>query len=243
MVRSPPSRCDRGNDSLAAAGLGTYLAAIETYLSEQDVTDLCALGRSRRHPRGGILMLEGSDPEDVQLLRRGRVKISYDTEDGREVLLAVRGPGALLGELSAIDGEPRVATVTAIEDVEAVVVGVAEFQGFLHAHPEAAVGLLRVLTRRLRESDRKRVEFAAWDTLGRLARLLVELAGQHGRPADGGVRIALPLSQQELAAWTASSREAVNKALRTMKARGWVSTQRRAVVVHDLAALRRRAEG
>lgn len=242
-MRSPPSRCDSGNDSLAAAARATYLAAIETYLSEQDVADLSSLGRTRRHPRGGILMIEGSDPEDVQLVRRGRVKVSYDTEDGREVLLAVRGPGALLGELSAIDGEPRVATVTAIEDVEVVSVGVAEFQGFLRSHPDAAVGLLRGLTRRLRESDRKRVEFAAWDTLGRLARLLVELAGQHGRPDASGVRIELPLSQQELAAWTASSREAVNKALRTMKGRGWVSTQRRAVVVHDLAALRRRAEG
>lgn len=188
-------------------------------------------------------MIEGSDPEDVQLVRRGRVKVSYDTEDGREVLLAVRGPGSLLGELSAIDGEPRVATVTAIEDVEVVAVGVADFQGFLASHPDAAIGLLRTLSRRLRESDRKRVEMAAWDTVGRLARLLVELAGQHGRPHDGGVRIELPLSQQELAAWTASSREAVNKALRTMKARGWVSTQRRAVVVHDLPALRRRAEG
>jgi CRP-like cAMP-binding protein len=216
-------------------------AQAETYLSEQDVVDLCALGRVRRHPRGGILMLEGSDAEDVLLLRRGRVKVSYETEDGREVLLAVRGPGALLGELSAIDGEPRVATVSAIEDVEVVALGVASFRSFLHSHPDAAVGLLRTLTRRLRESDRKRVEFAAWDTVGRLARLLVELAEKHGQPDGTAVRIGLPLSQQELAAWTASSREAVNKALRTLRARGWVTTHRRAIVILDLAALRRRA--
>jgi CRP/FNR family transcriptional regulator, cyclic AMP receptor protein len=213
----------------------------ETYLSEQDVADLSALGRPRRHARGDILMLEGSDPEDVLLLRRGRVKVSYQTEDGREVLLAVRGPGALIGELSAIDGEPRVATVSAIEGVEVVSVGVGAFRSFLHSHPDAAVGLLRTLTRRLRESDRKRVEFAAWDTVGRLARLLVELADKHGQPDGTAVRIALPLSQQELAAWTASSREAVNKALGTLRARGWVATRRRSIVVLDPEALRRRA--
>lgn len=211
-------------------------------LAEQDLADLCALGRARRYRRGEILILEGSDPEDVLVLRGGRVKVSYQTVDGREVLLAVRGPGALLGELSAIDGEPRLATVTAIDAVDAVAVGVATFEGFLRRHPGAAVDLLRTLSRRLRESDRKRVEFAAADTVGRLAGLLVELAEQHGEPVADGVRIGVPLSQQELAAWTASSREAVNKALSSLRARGWVTTQRRGVVVHDVDALRERAE-
>ena len=224
----------------ATVSMGS-LPPTESYLSEQDLADLCAAGRVRRHPRGGILVLEGSDPEEVLVLRRGRVKVSYETVDGREVLLAVRGPGAMLGELSAIDGEPRVATVSAIEDVEAVSVSVSQFHAFLRSHPDAAIALLRTLSRRLRESDRKRVEFASSDTVGRVARLLLDLADEHGEPDGGGVRITLPLSQQELAAWTASSREAVNKALRALRARGWVTTHRRAIVILDAGALQRRA--
>ena len=227
----------------AVVSSGQPAGTADTDLSAQDVADLCAAGRTRRYTRGDILMIEGSDPAEVFVLRRGRVKVSYETADGREVLLAVRAPGALLGELSAIDGEPRVATVSAIDDVEAVAVSVAQFHAFLRSHPDAAVALLRSLSRRLRESDRKRVEFAAWDTVGRVARLLLELAEQHGERTDGGVRINLPLTQQELAAWTASSREAVNKALRALRARGWVTTHRKAVVIVDVAALRRRAAG
>jgi len=214
----------------------------DTYLTDEDIDDLRARGRRRSYSRGGILVLEGSDPEDVLLLEKGRVKVSYETADGREVLLAVRGAGSMLGELSAIDGEPRVATVTAIDDVDAVSVSVAAFRDFLRSHPDAAMALLRTLSRRLRESDRKRVEFAAWDTVGRVARLLLELAKEHGEQLeDGSVRIGLPLSQQELAAWTASSREAVNKALRALRARGWVTTHRRAIVILDPRALGRRA--
>jgi CRP-like cAMP-binding protein len=217
-------------------------AASESYLSDADRDALRAAGRLRRYPRGSVLMLEGADADEVLLLERGRAKIAYDTADGREVLLAVRGPGALLGELSAIDGEPRVATVTAIDDVDAVSLPVPAFTEFLRSHPDAMMALVRTLSRRLRESDRKRVEFAAWDTVGRVARLLLQLAREHGEPqAGGGVRITLPLSQQELAAWTASSREAVNKALRSLRARGWVATQRRAVVLLDPDALRRRS--
>jgi CRP/FNR family transcriptional regulator, cyclic AMP receptor protein len=216
----------------------------DSYLSAGDLEALRAAGRRRRFPRGSILVLEGSDPEEVLLLESGRVKVGYETADGREVLLAVRGPGAVLGELSALDGEPRVATVTAIEDVEATTVSVSGFHEFLRRRPDATLGLLRTLTRRLRESDRKRVEFAAWDTVGRVARLLLELAAEHGEElAGGGVRINLPLSQQELAAWTASSREAVNKALRALRARGWVTTHRRAIVILDVRALQRRSAG
>jgi CRP-like cAMP-binding protein len=198
----------------------------------------------RRHGRGEILALEGGPPEEVVVIRRGRVKVTYTTAQGREVLLAVGGPGAVLGELSAIDGMPRTATVTAIDDVELIAVPASDFTTFLSAHPDTALALLRTLSQRLRESDAKRVEQVESDVQGRLARLLLQLVDDHGAPhGDGGVRIALPLSQEEMAAWTGASREAVNKALARLRAQGWVATQRREIVVLDVAALQRAVEG
>jgi CRP-like cAMP-binding protein len=94
---------------------------------------------------------------------------------------------------------------------------------------------------RLREADRKRVEFGASDTIGRVAARLVELAQRYGRPAERGVRIDLPITQEELASWVGSSREGVNKALHTLKGLRWVETERRSITVLDLEALRRRA--
>ena len=195
----------------------------------------------RRHTRGAVLFHEHDDSDSIVVVLSGRVKVSTVTEDGREVVLAFRGPGDLVGELSAIDRRPRSATVSAVEPVEALTLAASEFRAFLHAHPRVALLLLEVLSRRLRDADRKRVEFAAHDTVGRVSARLVELAEAHGRPAGAGVEITLPLSQEELAGWTGASREAVGKALQLMRGLGWVATQRRRITVLDLEALRARS--
>ena len=171
----------------------------------------------------------------------GRVKVFSLTEHGEEIVLAVRGPGALLGELSAVDGAPRSASVAALEPVVALVVPIAAFTEFLRGHADAAIALLQLVTGKLRDSDRKRVEVAAYDIPARVARRLVELADRFGEPDGQGVRIAVALSQDELAGWVGASREAVAKALRVLRDRGFVTTGRRTMTVLDLDGLRRRA--
>ncbi len=109
------------------------------------------------------------------------------------------------------------------------------------AHPDVALLFLQMLSRRLRDADRKRVEYGAHDTVGRVRARLVELAERYGEPVDRGIQIGLPLSQEEFAGWTGASREAVGKALQTLREVGWVTTERRRITVLDLEALRRRS--
>ncbi|MFD1932170.1 MULTISPECIES: Crp/Fnr family transcriptional regulator [Nonomuraea] len=208
-------------------------------LTPDEIQALKAAGRPRRWERGEVVMTEGDTSDWVLLLLDGRVKVSSHTSGGTEVVLAVRGPGGLLGEMSAIDGSARSATVTALEPVGGVVV--RDFAGFLRAHGRVAVLLLQLVTERLRDSDRKRIEYGAFDTTGRVATRLVELAERYGEPTNSGLRVSLPLSQDELAGWTGASREAVSKALRTLRDRGLIETGRRRVMVHDLEGLRKRA--
>ncbi len=210
-------------------------------LSDDEANALKQMARRRRFQRGAILFHEGEIADRVLVLMEGRVKVSWFTEDGKEAVLAIRGAGDLLGELSAFDNEPVSASNTALDDVEVLVLTRVEFLGFLESHPRVALALLRMLSSRLRDADRKRVEHLALDTVGRVARRLVELAERFGDPSQGSIRIALPLSQEELAGWTGSSREAVSKALQTLRSRGLIETHRRGVTVNDLQELRRRA--
>jgi CRP/FNR family transcriptional regulator, cyclic AMP receptor protein len=209
--------------------------------SNGDVEALAALGTTKRFRRGAVLFNEGEDAGHVIVVRSGRVKVSSYTEDGKEIVLAVREPGELLAELSAIDGEPRGATATALEPVEASLVDAADFRSFLETRPGVAFALLEMTAGKLRDADRKRVEFGAYDTTGRVARRLVEMAERFGEQTGSGVRITLPLSQQELAGWTGSSREAVSKSLHQLRSRGFIETARRGITVLDLDGLRRRA--
>lgn len=210
-------------------------------LDPADVDALVAWGQTRRFGRGAMLFHEGETAEHVLIVRTGRVKVSSFTAEGKEVVLAVRGPGELLGELSAIDGEPRSATASALEPVEVLSVPAEDFRTFLGMRPRVALSMMQLLSRKLRDADRKRIEFGANDTVGRVCHRLVELAERFGERSGTALRITLPLSQQELAGWTGASREAVSKALQQLRERGHIETARRGITVLDIAALRRRA--
>lgn len=213
------------------------------FLDMLEPTALAALHElaiTRHWHAGAQLAREGDRPTRVLILRVGRVKIVVNTVDGTEVVLAIRGPGDIIGEVSAVDGGPHSATAVGIEDVTCLAVEAEQFSGFLAEHPSAGVAISSVLAARLREADAKRAEYGVLDSVGRVARLLVQLAEDHGRPSSDGVEVTVRLSQEELAGFTGSSREAVSRALRMLRDDGLVTTRRRGVTVHDLERLRER---
>jgi CRP/FNR family transcriptional regulator, cyclic AMP receptor protein len=207
----------------------TFLAA----LIDEEASDLRSRAITRRFRRGATLMNQGEAPGRVLVIEAGRAKVTAITEDGRELVLAFAGPGDLLGELSALGGSPRVATVRALEPLSALAVASGEFEAFLDANPRVALVILRVVIARLRVADRQQVEFAAYQTVTRLARRLVELAERYGEEAGDGIRITLPISQEELAGWAGASREAITKALHDLRAVGLIETRRRHITVLD----------
>ncbi len=209
-------------------------------LTPDEAADLEQRARRRRYRRGAVIFREAEPCQAVIVLASGRVKVTSHTLAGTEVVLAVRGPGALLGEFSAIDGGAYSASVQALEPVAALVIPLNEFTAYLQDHGRVAYLLMRVLVSRIRDADRKRIEFGAHDTTGRVAARLLELAERFGQPGPDGIAIALPLSQDELAGWTGASREAVSKALGTLRGAGAIRTSRLRVVVRDVDKLRDR---
>lgn len=217
-------------------------------LTEPDVDPDSALARGiaargvpRRFLRDETLTAAGEGAGSAFLIRHGFARVCAAPRGGREVVIGLRGPGDLVGELSILDGRPRSATVVAVTPLDATAVAAADFRRMLREDADALRELMRTMATRLRDADLARVEFAALGTLGRVASRLLELAERLGLPDDGGTRVDLPLSQQELASWCGSSRESTVKALRTLRELGCVSTGRGAVLIHDAAALERHA--
>ena len=216
---------------------GTFLAL----LSERDRDGLLALGGVRRFIRGERLMHQGEPGDRLLVLLEGHVKASFVDPGGREVVLSFRGPGDVLGELTFMRAEPRSTDVTAIEPVEARALAPSEFRAFLAQRPAAALTLIDVISRRLRDANLKRVQFGELDTVGRVAARLVELCERYGDRTEAGIQIGLPVTQNDLGSWTASSRAGVAGALRSMRELGWITTERRRITVLDVVALTRRA--
>ena len=209
-------------------------------LSPAEVAALESRATRRAYARGHALFHEHGAPDRVVVLVSGFVKLSRVSEDGREVILAIRGPGDLIGEQSAIDGRPRSATATALDEVTAVVLSSDDFLAVLEREPRVALVVLRMLSARLREADVGRMELSLQDATGRVAARILELSERFGSDAEAGVEIHLPISQEELAGWTGCSRDSVVKALQSMRSLGWIETGRRRITVRELEQLRRR---
>lgn len=210
-------------------------------LDEETRATVLRAGRRTRFPRGTALMYPGQIGEAVHILLEGCVKVWTPGPEGRETLLGFRGPGEVLGELAVVDEVPRFSGVVAVEDTETLVIAGNVFRQLTRGDAAVAQALIRVLVARLRDADRRRAEHLGGDGVSRVASRLVELVDRFGEPEAAGVRIALPVTQADLAGWTGSSIETVGRALATMRGLGWIETRRRQIVVRDLDAVCERA--
>jgi CRP/FNR family transcriptional regulator, cyclic AMP receptor protein len=207
-------------------------------MSLADIEALRRRGVIRRFQSGQALAHHGQVPDRVFLLLSGHVKVYVTTPTGKEIVLALRRPGDLIGELSALDGKPRSASLEALEAVEAVVVTSADFSAFLIEHPAAALDLLRTLSGRLRDSDAKRIEYMELDTMGRVARRILELAEDFGEAKGDVIEYSL-LKQDDHATYAMSSEESFGRAVRQMRDLGWIETGRKKIRVLNPDAIRR----
>ena len=215
----------------------TFLEA----LTPEEAADLRASGRERHYDANVALFHEGDDAGSVIVLLAGRAKLTVPSSSGREVIVAVRGPGDLLGELAALVEAPRSATVATIEPVDALIVAGSAFASFLERNSRVALVILRLVAERLLYADLQQAQFATHDVVGRVAHRLVELTERFGVESEEGIVLDVPLSQEELAGWTGASREAVNKALQVLRSLHMIETGRRRFTVLDADGLRRLA--
>lgn len=152
------------------------------------------------------------------------------------------GPGDLLGEAAAFSGGIRFATATALEPVDALKVDIRDLREFIARRPRVTAALLEMTLARLHVANARRTEFATTTSLARVASRLVELTERFGSSAaHGEIDVALPITQDELASWSASSRESTARALRTLRTLGLIGTRRRRLTVRDLDQLRAHA--
>lgn len=204
---------------------------------------LLELGQSIEYGPRSVLVHQNEPSTHVMIILAGWTKVTRSAANGYEALLALRGPGDVVGEASAVSGRPRSAMVTAIGKVEAVAIERDGFLGHLAEYPESALQLLGLIGDRTRASDRRRVDQGALGIRERLSLLLLELSRTHGVEDAEGVRLTTGLSQHELAGAVGSSREAVARLLKELRERDIVRTSRRGMVIIRPDLLRRIAGG
>lgn len=210
---------------------GWVSGSLLTYLEPDELPILLTGGVTRSFPSGDLLLREGDPTNHVFVLVAGWVRVFSTSMDGREVLLGLRGPGDVIGDLAALHGWQRTASVRTLHGVTAVQLLSAQFVHSLHTRPRIAVAMLKQMSTRLRESEITRVDFGTLDVTKRVARYILWLVEQHGVSEAGGLSLRMPLTQQDIANRVGASRRAVARAMRILRERRIVTTSRSRILV------------
>ncbi|MEV4182837.1 Crp/Fnr family transcriptional regulator [Streptosporangium canum] len=212
---------------------GSFLTQLSAPVRER----LLDLGTVTQRAAGRDLIRQGAVDDIVFVLMEAITKITARAENGSQVLLAVRVSGDIVGDMAALSGGPRSATVTTCRRSTICAIRGPIFLDFLRRSPEAGLALSRLIGDRLRWANERRLDFAGYDAGIRLARLLLTLSARHGRWGSGELDMGVPLTQAELGELIGAKEVTVQKALRELAERGLIRRVRRGVVITGVAEL------
>lgn len=198
-----------------------------TQLSDKELDAIRAVAAEKTYPKNAVVLTEGEMGDSLYMIMSGKVKVFIGDEEGREIILKILGPGAFFGEMSMIDKQPRSASVTTIEPSTFLVLTHAGFERCVEQQPRIGNLVMQMLAQRVREADRKIGTLALMDVYGRVASTLLELSVYN----NGKLMVGEKLSQQDLANMVGASREMVNRILKDLSDRGFISIESKAITI------------
>lgn len=208
-----------------------------SWLTADQRSRFVELASERSFSRGESIAHFGDSASDLFVISHGQVKLTMFSQNGREFVVDLAGPGEMVGEASLIDGGARSATVTALTTPTVVLaLGRADFRSMIQTDPYFCDVVLEQTARRTRRLHTLLLEHVLDDVAGRVARRLIALE-RFGREQDGSLTIRLPITQQELADWAGVSRQAVVKELHRLREDKIISTRGSTIVLHDRDAI------
>jgi len=211
-------------------------------LADDEMDEFLALAHTRRFDANQMIF-QKEDPGDcLYAIVQGRVGITTESAGGKAIFLNMLKTGEVFGEIALLDGMERTANAVALEDSELLRIDRSAFMPFLEAHPSLAIRLMGVLCRRLRWTSDIIEDTIFLDIPHRLAKRLVMLAEQYGAATGEGTKIDVRLSQESLGQMLGSTRESINKGLKSLEHKGMIENRGGYITVLDMEALEDFAE-
>jgi len=216
----------------------TLLANVLSGLPKTFLSELFQDAVAHKLREGEVLFRAGDVGDGCYRIQTGLVKVVVTSRLGEERIISLLGPGAIVGELSVIDGKPRSASVVAIADCSLSFFSRAKFQTCIDSHPELTTYLVRTLARRLREADDALAATTFLSVKQRLARALLSIAEYVGeKNGSGRIQLRLKISQGDLAAMAGVARENVSRTMSEWRGRNIVTRSTQFYCINDPKAL------
>jgi len=220
----------------------TVLGALRRLLVPTARRRLSGRGLARHFRPAEAIFLGGEPGSALFVVETGQVEISTLTLGGRKVILALLGPGDVIGEVAVLDEGPRSATATAASNTTGRMVGLAGFRAFLKEHPDVHMALTVELCAKLRSANDRLEDRTEKGGDARLARAVLRLAEKFGKEEGGSVIIPIALSQSDLGDLSGLTRANVNRYLRSWAEEDAIRFEKQRLSLLDSERLRRLAD-
>ena len=196
-------------------------------LTDSELTAIEKVAVKKTFPKNTILLSEGDSTDALYVICEGKVKVTIDDNEGKELILSILGTGEYFGEMSLLDDEPRSASVTTKETTQLLIISKNDFMGFFSSNP-IALNLLKDLIKRLREANKKIESLGLLDVYGRVTRIL----NQFAKSQEGKMVIEEKLTHQEIANMIGSSREMVSLILKELSNGEYITIDKKLITIN-----------
>ena len=207
-------------------------------LKDNDLNIIADKMVSRSYDKGKMILLEQSQGETFFIIKSGAVKVTRQSDDGREVILAILGESDFFGEMSLLDGEGRSANIVSNEDSEVLTLSRSDFLDCLETYPKIAIALLEELAIRLIKSDQHIESLSLSDSEHRIAITLIRFAQELGTIKKGEVTIKNLPFQQDIANMAGTSRETVSRTIKLLEEKNLVKKNKKDLIIFNFDEFR-----
>jgi CRP/FNR family transcriptional regulator, cyclic AMP receptor protein len=194
-------------------------------LNDETLLQIDQVCIKKNYQKGNIILFEHDEGNALFFIVKGEVKISRESDDGREVILSLLQDSDVFGEMSLLDGMPRSANVTAMADTDLYMIKREDFLDLLNNHPDVSIALLEEITHRLREAGMRIKSLSLNDAEGKVATVLLQIADEKGKIKNGIVEIEKLPFQHDLANMAGTSRETISRTLHSFAKKGLVELE------------------
>ena len=194
-------------------------------LGDDQLDKIGRMGSHHKYKKYSVILFEHEFSAGLFIITKGKVKVSRFSDDTKEVILAILSKSDIFGEMSILDGYSRSATVTTLEDSEIFLIKRDDFLQLLKSNNDIVNSMLQEMTRRLRVADMKIKALGMKDSEGKIAAVLIQLAGEIGKVASGKAEIKKLPYQHDLANMAGTSRETISRTLHTFAKKGFVELE------------------
>jgi CRP-like cAMP-binding protein len=195
-----------------------------------------------RFKKGAMLFVSGEEATGLFVIVGGRIRVFQHNAEGREQVMHVDTPGAVIGDVPIFDDEPYPASAISEEDTDLLVIEKSDVRQFALEHPSFALKALMLMARKVRRHAQL-VEVLSFHEVGqRLALFLLAEAQPAGKDHCNRATFHLSLSNHEVAIRIGSVRDVVSRALARLQHDGLIAVEGRGITILDVAALKLYAE-